>query len=123
MQTALDKKSLSTLDKDDLIALLIQQNEILMVQCARIADLEKGIEELKGKLAKNSRNSSKPPSSYGYDKPKPKSQRLISGRSSGGQPGHKGSTLKQVESPDNIQNYDVLHCTHCHADLFESSDD
>ncbi|MCF6210535.1 MAG: IS66 family transposase [Gammaproteobacteria bacterium] len=117
MQTPLDKKALSALEKNDLITLLMQQNEILMVQCARIAGLEKEIEELKGKLAKNSRNSSKPPSSDGYDKPKPKSQRKKSGRSSGGQPGHKGSTLKQVEHPDNIQDHEVSHCTHCHADL------
>jgi len=32
METALDKRSLRALDKDDLIALLQQQNEILMAQ-------------------------------------------------------------------------------------------
>lgn len=115
MQKVLDKKSFSTLDKNDLIALLIQQNEILMVQCDRIVALEKEIGKLKGKLAKNSRDSGNPLFSYGYDKPK--SQRLISRLSSGGQPDHKDSTLKQLESPNNIQNYDVLHCMHCHAGL------
>ncbi|MCF6254856.1 MAG: DUF6444 domain-containing protein, partial [Gammaproteobacteria bacterium] len=73
MQTLLDKRSLNALDKDDLIALLLQQNEILMAQSTRIAGLEKEIEALKNRLAKNSRNSSKPPSSDGYGKPKPKS--------------------------------------------------
>jgi len=117
MHTLLDKRSLNALDKDDLMALLLQQNEILMAQSTRIAGLEKEIEALKNRLAKNSRNSSKPPSSDGYGKPKPKSQRKKSGRSSGGQPGHKGSTLKQVEHPDHIQEHAVSCCTHCHADL------
>ncbi|MCF6261079.1 MAG: DUF6444 domain-containing protein, partial [Gammaproteobacteria bacterium] len=73
MHTLLDKRSLNALDKDDLMALLLQQNEILMAQSTRIAGLEKEIEALKNRLAKNSRNSSKPPSSDGYGKPKPKS--------------------------------------------------
>ncbi len=46
-QSSLNKRSLSALDKDDLIALLLQQNEILMAQSARIAGLEKEIEALK----------------------------------------------------------------------------
>ncbi|NOX75977.1 MAG: hypothetical protein GXP17_05060, partial [Gammaproteobacteria bacterium] len=65
MQTPLDKRSLNALAKDDLIALLLQQSEILMAQGAHIAGLEKEIEVLKNQLAKNSRNSSKPPSSDG----------------------------------------------------------
>ncbi len=117
MQPPLDKRSLRVLDKDDLIALPLQQNEILMAQSARIAGLEKEIEALKSQLVKNSRNSSKPPSSDGYGKPHPKSQRKKNGRSSGGQPGHKGSTLKQVEHPDYTQEHTVSHCTHCQADL------
>ena len=88
MQTLPDLKTLSHTEKNELIILLSQQVELLQVQCARIAGLEKEIEALKNKLAKNSRNSSKPPSSDGYGKPKPKSQRKKSGRKSGGQPGH-----------------------------------
>ncbi|HED14503.1 MAG TPA: hypothetical protein ENI62_12760, partial [Gammaproteobacteria bacterium] len=59
-----------------------------------IATLVARIEHLESRLAKNSHNSSKPPSNDGYDKPKPKSRRTKSGRPSGGQPGHKGTTLK-----------------------------
>lgn len=117
MKTPFDLKALNATEKDELILLLLRQNEMLVTQCARIAELEKENEALKSKLATNSRNSSKPPSSDGYDKPKPKSQRKKSGRSSGGQPGHKGSTLKQVEHPDHIHDHAVSHCTHCHADL------
>ena len=75
MQTLPDLKTLSHTEKDELIILLSQQVELLQVQCARIAGLEKEIEALKNKLAKNGRNSSKPLSSDGYGKPKPKSQR------------------------------------------------
>ncbi len=117
MQTLPDLKTLSHTEKDELIILLSQQVELLQVQCARIAGLEKEIEALKNKLAKNSRNSSKPPSSDGYGKPKPKSQRKKSGRKSGGQPGHKGSTLKQVEHPNHVQEHAVTQCSHCHMDL------
>ena len=110
-------KTLSNTEKDELIILLSKQVELLQAQCARIAGLEKEIDELKDKQAKNSRNSSKPPSSDGYGKPKPKSQRKKSGRPSGGQPGHKGNTLKQIEHPDHIHNHAVSSCTCCDADL------
>ncbi|MFT7413133.1 MAG: transposase, partial [Paraglaciecola sp.] len=45
--------------------------------------LEKQVKEQKGKLSKNSKNSSKPPSTDGYNQPDPKSQRNPSGRPSG----------------------------------------
>ena len=117
MQTLPDLKTLSYTQKDELIILLSKQVGLLQTQSARIAELEREIEALKNKLAKNSRNSSKPPSSDGYGKPKPKSQRKKSGRKSGGQPGHKGSTLKQVEHPNHVQEHAVTQCNHCHADL------
>jgi len=79
-------ESLSSWSKEDLIALILQL-------CARVSELE-------AQLAKNSRNSSKPPSSDGYGNPRPKSRREKSDRRSGGQPGHVGSTLKPVVQPD-----------------------
>lgn len=79
-------ESLRSWSNEELIALILQL-------CARVSELE-------AQLAKNSRNSSKPPSSDGYGKPQPKSRREKSGRRSGGQPGHAGSTLKLVEQPD-----------------------
>lgn len=66
------------------------------------------VEKLEARIAvleSNSRNSSKPPSS---DKgnfsnpPKPKSLRKRTGRKPGGQKGHQGSTLKQVEQADHV---------------------
>ena len=95
-------ESLSSWSKEELIGLILQL-------CARVSELE-------AQLAKNSRNSSKPPSSDGYGKPKPKSQREKSGRPSGGQPGHAGSTLKQVERPDQTVVCRVEMCA-CGCDL------
>ncbi len=73
--------------------------------------------ELRGKLAKNSKNSSKPPSSDGLKKPKPKSLRKQTGKKPGGQQGHPGARLEMVDQPDHI----VLHtndaCQQCGRSL------
>ena len=77
------------------------------------------IAELEAQAGKNSRNSSKPPSSDGLDKPppKPKSLRRKTGRRPGGQDGHQGRTLRQVAVPD----YEVPHepgcCAGCQRSL------
>jgi hypothetical protein len=82
--------------------------------------LEKQVKEQKGKLSKNSKNSSKPPSTDGYNQPDPKSQRNPSGRPSGGQPGHKGSTLNKVDKPDTIDITPLETCSHCAASLTQT---
>ena len=74
---------------------------------ARIAALEALVAELQRRLGLDSSNSSKPPSSDGLKK-KPRvlgSLRGRSGKKSGGQAGHKGDTLKQVETPDRIERH------------------
>ena len=75
-----------------------------------IMNLKARVEELEARLNMNSRNSSKPPASDGYNKPNPKSQRTKSGFRSGGQPGHPGSTLKQVDNPDKVETITLQRC-------------
>jgi len=61
-----------------------------------VALLER-IEELERRLGLNSSNSGKPPSSDGFKKPsRVNNQREKTGRKSGGQAGHEGTTLRQV---------------------------
>ena len=77
-----------------------------------IEGLQKTIKELMEKLGMNSRNSSKPPSTDGFNKPSPKSLRTPSGKKPGGQSGHSGSHFDVVREPDEI----ILHApAACHG--------
>jgi len=78
-----------------------------------VAVLVERVQKLEDQLAKNSRNSGKPPSSDGYDQPAPRSLRKRTRRKSGGQAGHPGETLKAVEKPDHLKVHRVKACRHC----------
>lgn len=80
---------------------------------ARLAVSEKRIKHLEDQLARNSRNSGKPPSSDGFNRPAPKSLREKSQRPTGGQPGHAGFTLALSDQPDRIVIHTVESCAHC----------
>ena len=84
---------------------------------ARLDASEQRVKHLEDQLAKNSRNSSKPPSTDGFQKPAPKSLREKSARPSGGQPGHAGQTLAMVGKPDHIEPYRVERCERCGRSL------
>jgi len=114
MVTEPDPSALSSAEKDVLIIALFKQVQSLSAQ---IQSLSARIQELEARLAMNSRNSSKPPSSDGYNKPKPKSSRGTSTRPSGGQPGHEGRTLKQVAHPDQVIQQPVAVCGECGESL------
>ncbi|MGH3930088.1 MAG: IS66 family transposase [Pseudonocardiaceae bacterium] len=78
---------------------------------------------LRGRLAKDSHNSSKPPSSDGPGTPKrvPKSLRGTSGRRPGGQLGHPGASLTLVEQPDEVVVHQPTACQGCGHDLGAAS--
>ena len=71
------------------------------------------IDALKEKLGKNSRNSSKPPSSDGYAKPAPKSRRVRSGKKPGGQKGHPGTNFKIPHAADVVEKHYPCKCQNC----------
>src|SRR5450432_3742091 len=86
------------------IALLRAENAALR---ERLADLER-------RLGLNSSNSGKPPSSDGLKKPpRVSSLRQPSGKKTGGQKGHPGTTLRRTETPDVTIDHYPEACTAC----------
>jgi transposase len=115
------KEQLSKLtseEKDDLIFELCEhfQKELQMLR-HELQQANARIKELEAQISKNSRNSSKPPSSDGLRKPNPKSLRPRGEKPTGGQQGHPGTTLSQVEAPDVIVTHPVEVCEECQQSL------
>jgi transposase len=75
------------------------------------------IQTLRDQLAKNSKNSSKPPSSDGIKKPRTISLRKAGVKKNGGQNGHPGHTLEPVENPNQTSVHEVKTCKHCGTSL------
>jgi len=97
-----------------------QMRETMVVLNETIKQLQLTIAELLSRgdqqgPAKNSGNSSLPPSSDIV--PRTKSLRKPSGKKNGGQPGHEGSTLKFSTSPDLMEDIVPEACVACGADL------
>jgi transposase len=91
------REDLELLDKNDLIAIILA--------------LAEKVAELEARLNMNSKNSSKPPSSDGFNKPK--SLRTPSGKKAGGQQGHEGKGLKLFSQPDKYINHEPWECAQC----------
>ena len=105
---------------EEVVRFLMKQNEEQSARIAElsaeIASLNQTIKELKEQLNKNSKNSSKPPSSDGLKKPsvnKNKSLRESSGKKQGAQEGHDGVHLSVISDPDHIENHMHSDCTGC----------
>lgn len=101
----------------------------------RIKELQAELERVRlaqgevtgGGVRLDSHNSSLPPSS---DPPATKAEKAVrrtrslrrkSGKRVGGQAGHKGATLRQVEFPDRLRMHAPRRCRQCRASLAASS--
>ena len=83
-----------------------------------IERLQSKIAELERRLGLDSSNSGKPPSSDGLKKPaRTRSLREPSGKKRGGQKGHPGETLRQVDTPDRVVDHYPEICAGCGAAL------
>jgi len=103
VKSELDRQQLEKLDTVSLIELILE--------------MQQQIQELRDQLAKDSHNSGKPPSSDGLKKLRTRSLRPKGEHPRGGQPGHKGDTLKQVVEPDHIEMHPITACPRCKMDL------
>jgi len=98
-----------------LVHALATQIEELAQQLARQGD---ALQALEARLATNSRNRSKPPSSDGYGTVKrTESLRKSGDKPNGGQPGHEGHTLQAAAQPEQIETHEAATCAHCQASL------
>ncbi|MET7952255.1 IS66 family transposase [Micromonospora sp. NPDC005324] len=98
---------------EELLALLVELRE-------RVDRLEAENVELRRRLGLNSSNSSKPPSSDGLAKPRPRpGESKSSGRRRGKQPGAPGWTLELVADPDQVVGHRPQRCVNpaCGAGL------
>ena len=100
--------ALERLNKAELIELVVLYANALAALTQRVAHLE-------GILAKNSRNSSKPPSSDQPTRKPAPAPTLDDGvqRKPGGQPGHKGYALKRVANPDEVVEHVLPEVCEC----------
>ena len=101
--------------KQAIIAIGSGQEHVKVLE-GLIDSLQERIKTLERQQAKDSHNSSLPPSSDRFVRA-PKSLRHKSGKKAGGQQGHRGHHLRQVETPDEVLIHPVIECSHCHCDL------
>jgi hypothetical protein len=78
------------------------------------------VQALEARLATDSHNGGKPPSSDGLAR-KTKRPRRRSGKRPGGQPGHRGETLRLVATADELVEHRPTVCGACGADLAVAS--
>src|SRR6202521_70255 len=109
-----DKAGAGGGDRASLEAIIAALREQNTAQQALIAQLQERIAELERRLGLNSGNSGKPPSSDGLKKPpRVSSLREPSGKKTGGQKGHPGTTLRRTETPDATIDHYPEACMAC----------
>jgi transposase len=108
--------------REELLLLLSAKDATIKSLTELVDQLAVRIAELERRQGKDSSNSSRPPSSdVPFTKPAPKrSSRTRSGRRPGKQDGTPGTTLKQVEDPDETIRRDPLICCGCGDSLADA---
>lgn len=104
-------------------AIVAAQQKLIEQQALTIEKQQRRIEELEAQVNRNSKNSSRPPSSDPPSAP-PRPPKPLSGRSPGGQPGHPGHSRPQVP-PDQVDHIVVLkpkRCRRCGRRLRDAED-
>jgi len=109
--------------KETVVRVLLEMDLDVHALRQSAVTLQSKVQALTERVAKDSRNSHKPPSSDGLAKPKPKSLRQKSQRPTGGQPGHPGHTLRMTENPDHTVRHAVEHCKGCGRTLAQQKPD
>ena len=103
---------------DEVLASLVASLRAELAESrAALAEARERIAELEARLRQTPRNSSRPPSSEGLQKPPPRSLRKKGGRRPDGQDGHAGATLAQVARPDREVRHEPARCGRCGAGL------
>jgi transposase len=109
--------------KEEELQALREENRTLKALVAELLPLKEQlaqanarIKELEGRLAQDSRTSSKPPSSDGLAR-LPRRSRRPSGKRPGGQAGHPGQTLAMLEQPEEVVRHRPQVCRQCQQDL------
>jgi transposase len=107
---------------DEELERLRQENQTLREALRQAVDaigyLQQRVNALEQRQAKDSHNSSLPPSSDRFVRT-PKSLRQKSGKKPGGQPGHPGHALLQSQMVDQIVIHPVQSCERCQHDIGE----
>jgi transposase len=115
--------------REQLIELAKSDPEAIADLVLMLWDRVDALEARLAQLERNSANSSKPPSSDRDSfnpPPKPKSLRKKSGRKPGGQAGHQGDTLRQIDDPERVVEHRLraeAQCPRCGATIEKSDDE
>jgi transposase len=106
--------------REELLAVIEAQARTIETLTARIAVQDQRIAELERQLARNSRNSSQPPSADGPAVSPSRAARRRNGRLPGKQPGAGGAALLQTSTPDEVIDHLPVACGGCGSDLADA---
>jgi transposase len=109
--------NLAQMTREELIQIILDLKK-------HLEDLNARNKELERRLALNSKNSNKPPSTDGLKKStvlRIQNNREKTNRLSGGQKNHQGETLQQSSHPDKVIQHTPEICSACRANLVRFS--